>query len=495
MTTDTTGVFKSTEIQHRQASNNDDGMDLTGPGTSTGCSTSQAEVSGHALPSIDTDADWKTALTLRQREKQASERRRGNAPAEHDAETNTDIKDPASLKRRRTPKLPPLPKGDFKIVMRPHPGLPLRNITTPALATAIIESCNHQFSGEHFLLRLKPGSSIAIFSTPHQVAMKAWGIRLLTINGNAHAAKAYAATGEDSLRGVVHGIPQHSPSETLLGNLRVRTQGVELLQARMIGDTQSANLTFSGPVLPKTVYDYGGELLCHPFRTTIQVCKICRDKGHRGDVCPNPARRICNVCGLENPSEGHPCEPNCASCGEAHLTGDKSCTKRLKQPRQPRAPQTSRSQATRQFRWFSSEGEEEDYRAGRSAQSKSVSTGKSRSKSAHRAATTTATSTQKQEARSRTPERKAPAEKPKSQQGSKTDSQNAPAEVSRVGGASSTTKLVTQSEEHQRAISEARQLKASLDSKTREVETLKRQVAMLMAQVKTLKPTTPTPLP
>ncbi|KAH7944246.1 hypothetical protein HPB52_017611 [Rhipicephalus sanguineus] len=286
MTTDTTGVFKSTEIQHRQASNNDDGMDLTGPGTSTGCSTSQAEVSGHALPSIDTDADWKTALTLRQRKKQASERRRGNAPAKHDAETNTDIKNPASLKRRKTPKLPPLPKDDFKIVIRPHPFLPLCNIITPALATAIIESCNHQFSGEHFLLRIKPGSNIAIFSTPHQeVAMKARGIRLLTINGNAHAVKAYAATGEDALRGVVHGIPQHTPSETLLGNMRVRTQGVELLQARMIGDTQSANLTFSGPVLPKTVYYYGGELLCHPFRATIQVWKICRDKGHRADVC------------------------------------------------------------------------------------------------------------------------------------------------------------------------------------------------------------------
>ncbi|KAL1479727.1 hypothetical protein MTO96_051626 [Rhipicephalus appendiculatus] len=258
--------------------------------------------------------------------------------------------------------------------------------------------------------------------------MKARGIRLLTINGTAHAVKAYAATGEDALRGVVHGIPQHTPTETLLGNMRIRTQGVKLLQARMIGDTQSATLTFSGPILPKTVYYYGGELLCHPFRATVQVCKICRDKGHRADVCPNPARQICNVCGLENPSAGHPCEPNCASCGGAHLTGDKSCTKRLKQPRQPRASRTSRSQATKQFRWFSSEGEEEEYRAGRSARSESVSTDKSRSKSAQRASTTTSTSTHKREARSQTPARKAPVERPKSQRGSRTDSQNAPVE-------------------------------------------------------------------
>lgn len=64
----------------------------------------------------------------------------------------------------------------------------------------------------------------------------------------------YAATGEDALRGVVHGIPQHTPPETLLANMRVRTHGVELVQARMIGDTKSAALTFSGPILPKTVY-------------------------------------------------------------------------------------------------------------------------------------------------------------------------------------------------------------------------------------------------
>ncbi|KAH8032875.1 hypothetical protein HPB51_003258 [Rhipicephalus microplus] len=104
-----------------------------------------------------------------------------------------------------------------------------------------------------------------------------------------HAVKAYAATGEDALEGVVHGIPQHTATKTLLGNMWIRTQGVKLLEAHVIGDTQSANLIFSKPVLPKIVYYYGGELLRHPFRATMQVCKICRGKGHREDVCPNPA--------------------------------------------------------------------------------------------------------------------------------------------------------------------------------------------------------------
>ncbi|KAL1467999.1 hypothetical protein MTO96_025831 [Rhipicephalus appendiculatus] len=106
MATETTGVFSSTETQHRQASNEDDGMDLTGPGTSTGYSTSQTEVSGSAQPSpndADNATDWKTVLTLRQRKKQASERKRSNAPAKHDAETNTDTKRPLSLKKKKAP--------------------------------------------------------------------------------------------------------------------------------------------------------------------------------------------------------------------------------------------------------------------------------------------------------------------------------------------------------------------------------------------------------
>lgn len=78
--------------------------------------------------------------------------------------------------KEKFPKLPPLPKDDFKII-RAHQGLPLRNIVTPTLATAIIEACQHQFSGDQFMLRINPGSNIAIFSTKHQeVAEKARGI-------------------------------------------------------------------------------------------------------------------------------------------------------------------------------------------------------------------------------------------------------------------------------------------------------------------------------
>ncbi|KAH7944110.1 hypothetical protein HPB52_015716 [Rhipicephalus sanguineus] len=160
--------------------------------------------------------------------------------------------------------------------------------------------------------------------------------------------------------------------------MRVRTHGVELIQARMIGDTKSATLTFSGPILPKVVYYYGGELVCHPFRATVQVCKLCRVRGHRTDVCPHPDQRICRMCGMENPSPQHHCELNCASCGGPHATGDRSCTKRLKKPR---APRTSRPQAARQPRWLSTEDEEEANGKTTSMERRTTSCSRSRSRS------------------------------------------------------------------------------------------------------------------
>ncbi|KAL1414917.1 hypothetical protein MTO96_030008 [Rhipicephalus appendiculatus] len=166
----------------------------------------------------------------------------------------------------------------------------------------------------------------------------------------------------------------NTSTETLMAHLRVRTHGVEIITARMIGTTKSAAIRFFGPTLPRTVYYYGGELRCYPFRPTIQVCKVCREKGHRTDVCPNPDRPICRLCGLTNPTDGHPCSISCASCGEAHLTGDPTCKQRLKPPK-PKQPQiqagrdkihqdnTNDPPRTKKLRWFSSKEEEDAYKS------------------------------------------------------------------------------------------------------------------------------------
>ncbi|KAH8025062.1 hypothetical protein HPB51_002958 [Rhipicephalus microplus] len=110
-------------------------------------------------------------------------------------------------------RLPPLFKDDFKIVVRPHEGLPVKTSTSPLLADAVIEACNGKISGEQFLLRIKQGSNIFIVLTPHQtVADHVRRITTLKINGQPHSVNPYVATSEGTTKGVIHGLdPQTSP--------------------------------------------------------------------------------------------------------------------------------------------------------------------------------------------------------------------------------------------------------------------------------------------
>lgn len=204
-----------------------EGMDFseTNPAPSEGRNGSDDD-DAHLSPTMTSKADdddgWRTVLTLRQRKIQARERQQASRSG---PSTN---KQPQGFFFHRKPKhrkLPPLPKDDFKVVIRPHQGLPIRTLTSPLLAQAVISACGNKIQGEQFMLRIKPGSNIIILSTPDQnVAELVRKITSITVNGRPHAVNAYVATGDGAVRGVIHGLPPHTPSDTLKGNLRIRTQ-------------------------------------------------------------------------------------------------------------------------------------------------------------------------------------------------------------------------------------------------------------------------------
>ncbi|KAH7936318.1 hypothetical protein HPB52_021417 [Rhipicephalus sanguineus] len=144
--------------------------------------------------------DWQLSRTLRQRKKQAHERR--NLAA---LQTQQKRIVNSQAMRPRGQKLPPLPKDDYKIVTRPHQGLPLKAITAPALARPIIEACDNQFTDETFVLRINQGSNIAILSTKYsEVVQPVRKLQQLAINEMPHPVRAYMVTGKEALHGVVH---------------------------------------------------------------------------------------------------------------------------------------------------------------------------------------------------------------------------------------------------------------------------------------------------
>ncbi|KAH7938963.1 hypothetical protein HPB52_002960 [Rhipicephalus sanguineus] len=197
------------------------------------------------------------------------------------------------------------------------------------------------------MLRIKPGSNILIVSTPDQeVAELVRKITSIKVNGRPHAVNAYVATGDGAARGVIHGLRPHTLSDTLKANLRIRTQNVEIIHARMLGDSKTAVITFFRAFVPKYVYYQGGQLACYPYKITVQVCNICRQVGHRTDVYPQPELHVFKVCGTLDRMDGHECAPRCATCGEEHLTGDRSCRKRLKPARHRPKSQKSKPSPT-----------------------------------------------------------------------------------------------------------------------------------------------------
>lgn len=121
-------------------------------------------------------------------------------------------------------------------------------------------------TGNDFIVRTRHGSNITIVSTPHEETARVLRrVNTLAMGGKVYAFNTYVAAPEGTLRGVIHGVDPKTPPEELLANLRVRTQGVTVHSALTLGDSNTAVITFEGPMIPRYVLYYGGEVACHPY--------------------------------------------------------------------------------------------------------------------------------------------------------------------------------------------------------------------------------------
>ncbi|KAH8038970.1 hypothetical protein HPB51_004125 [Rhipicephalus microplus] len=154
-----------------------------------------------------------------------------------DVALDSQVKREFQRRKRRVPT--PLPKEDIKGILRPHKGLTVKNLFGSELSMSVIEACRNSFGGESFLLRVHPRSNIIILSTPHeQVAGRLREINQLKFRGRIHPFNAYVADPEHVLRGIVHGLPPGTTQADLMANLRIRTQGVKIESARMLGSSK-----------------------------------------------------------------------------------------------------------------------------------------------------------------------------------------------------------------------------------------------------------------
>ncbi|KAH7967347.1 hypothetical protein HPB49_024217 [Dermacentor silvarum] len=57
---------------------------------------------------------------------------------------------------------PPLPRSNFKIIIRPKKGLQVKSFTNHQISKALSAACGGKVDNSHFLVRLRPGSNIII---------------------------------------------------------------------------------------------------------------------------------------------------------------------------------------------------------------------------------------------------------------------------------------------------------------------------------------------
>lgn len=97
-------------------------------------------------------------------------------------------------------RLPPLPKGDVKFIIRPR-GLTVRDLNVIEISLAMANACPEKsMTVDIYTVRPRNGSNIIIASTPHlAVADEIRKIKTLNIRGKSYEVLAYAALSENEI--------------------------------------------------------------------------------------------------------------------------------------------------------------------------------------------------------------------------------------------------------------------------------------------------------
>ncbi|KAM7284227.1 hypothetical protein ISCGN_001324 [Ixodes scapularis] len=284
--------------------------------------------------------------------------------------------------RRRRPPLPRLPEDDRKVVVRPS-NLNLRMTTPGQLLKAICEQLNlppqETFAKDR--LRINPYNNTFTISTPVKERADAYrSLPGFVMNNQEYPVTAYFPTPEQSVRVVICGALGNETPDEILHYCITENPELPIVNARRMGRSSAAVITFEGTKPPKEMIFQAGLFTCHPFKERLETCLNCRRVGHRADVCYRPKSQRCHRCGEEHPppEEGEPlsCEAKCIICERPHVTGSRNCKHRFVEKRkklQAKGPPTGGR--------YSLLSSEDDDNPGRRSRSRTPSSGRRRSES------------------------------------------------------------------------------------------------------------------
>ncbi|KAG0443298.1 hypothetical protein HPB47_015073 [Ixodes persulcatus] len=229
--------------------------------------------------------------------------------------------------RRRRPPLPRLPEDDRKVVVRPS-NLNLRMATPGQLLKAICEQLDlpprEIFANDR--LRINPYNNTFTISIPVKERADAYrSLPGFAMNNQEYPVTAHFPTTEQSVRVVISGALGNETPDEILHYCITENPKLPIVNARRMGRSRVAVITFKGTKPPKEMIFQAGLFTCHPFKERVETCLNCRRVGQRAGVCYRPKSQRCHLCGEEHPppEEGEPpnCEAKCIIWERPHVTG------------------------------------------------------------------------------------------------------------------------------------------------------------------------------
>ncbi|KAG0434506.1 hypothetical protein HPB47_019061 [Ixodes persulcatus] len=225
------------------------------------------------------------------------------------------------------------PQSEFLHTVILRPTQPCRIMDAPfltidsAIATQTGLQSHPSLQPRYQVRYLDRSNQLAVDATSSQVRDALLKITYIPIDKKQVPVQAYEAIRRGQTRGFIKNAGGMDSAQ-LLQHLHCRK--CTILQARPLGTSGSALITFEGTSLPFRVGLGSFAVRVYPFHRQTHVCDTCHCIGHRSTQCPNSGKARCATCGA--PKHGtdqcSSAQPKCRNCGGTHLATARSCPKR-----------------------------------------------------------------------------------------------------------------------------------------------------------------------
>ncbi|KAH9360750.1 hypothetical protein HPB48_020229 [Haemaphysalis longicornis] len=235
----------------------------------------------------------------------------------------------------RAARMPNVPLGEHKVVVRPRGGLLVGKSDPLELIRAVAVAARIELNA-FWTDTACPNVSqnILVISTPSEERAGQYDrVREISLGGRSYEVFAYRTAPENTAKGVIDNISQaYTPEE--IHECVVHDHNPTALAAHRIGDSRAVIVLFQGVKVPSHVNFAGLWVRCRLYRQHKEECRTCGKIGHRKDVCPHPDAKVCFACGRSNPGPNHAneCKPRCKLCGDPHASGTGNCRNKYKTP-------------------------------------------------------------------------------------------------------------------------------------------------------------------